>query len=123
MLVALLVAVYLRAIRILRRRGREIPRSQQGRWYGGVALLGFAFCGPPGALSNDLLSAHMAEHLLLADIAAPLLLAGARTPVLVFLLPRDILVPLARTKWLRRFFRLLRKPLVSVPIWIVTLDR
>jgi putative copper resistance protein D len=121
LLVALLLAMYWRAIRVLRRRGREIPRSQQAWWYTGVALLALAFCGPPGALSNDLLSAHMAEHLLLADIAAPLLLAGARTPVLVFLLPRDILVPLARMQWLRRFFRLLRKPLVSVPLWIVVL--
>jgi putative membrane protein len=41
--------------------------------------------------------------------------------VLQFLLPRPILVPLARTQWLRRLFRFLRKPLVAVPLWVAVL--
>lgn len=120
-LVALLLTVYWRAITVLRWRGRRIPRGQQAFWYSGVALIAFALLGPPDALSDDLLSAHMAQHLLLADIAAPFLLAGARTPVLQFLVPRPLLVPLARTRWLRGLFRLLRRPLVAVPVWITVL--
>ena len=120
-LVALLIALYVRAVTILRWRGWTVSTGQQALYYTGVALIAIALLGPPDALSNDLLSAHMAQHLLLADIAAPLLLAGVRTPVLVFMLPRPLLVELARTRWLRSLFRTLRKPLVAVPIWILVL--
>jgi putative membrane protein len=120
-LVALLIAMYARAVAVLRWRGWVVPRGQQALWYGGTALIALALLGPPDALSDDLLSAHMGQHLLLGDIAAPLLLAGIRTPVLVFMLPRSLLVPLARTQWLRRFFRWLRKPLVAVPLWVASL--
>src|SRR3954447_5745447 len=120
-LVLLLTAMYLRAVTVLRWRGYEVARGQQALYYGGVALLAIALLGPPDALSDDLLSAHMGQHLLLADLAAPLLLAGVRTPVLMFMLPRQILVPLARTPWLRNPFRTRRKPLVAVPLWVVVL--
>jgi putative copper resistance protein D len=63
----------------------------------------------------------MAQHLLLADFAAPLLLVGMRTPVLQFLLPRPLLVPLARTLWLRRLFRWLRRPVVAILLWVAVL--
>jgi putative copper resistance protein D len=120
-LVVLLVAMYARAVMVLRWRGWEVPAGQQALWYSGVLLIAIALLGPPDALSDDLLSAHMGQHLLLADIAAPLLLAGVRTPVLMFMLPRPVLVPLARTPWLRTTFRTLRKPLVAVPLWVVVL--
>ena len=120
-MVALLLAVYWRAVTVLRSRGWIVPRSQQAFFYAGTFLIAVALLGPPDALSDDLLSAHMAQHLLLADIAAPLLLAGVRTPVLQFLLPRPILVPLMRTHWLRRCLGFLTRPLVAVPLWIITL--
>lgn len=120
-LVALLIALYARAVLVLRWRGYEVARSQQAWWYAGTLLIAIALVGPPDALSDDLLSAHMGQHLLLADIAAPLLLAGARTPVLMFILPRGVLVPLARTPWLRKLFRTMRKPLVALPLWILAL--
>jgi putative copper resistance protein D len=120
-LVALLIALYARAVTILRWRGYAVASGQQALYYGGTALIALALVGPPDALSGDLLSAHMGQHLLLADIAAPLLLAGMRTPVLMFMLPRPLLVRFARTAWLRSLFRWLRKPLVAVPLWIVVL--
>jgi putative membrane protein len=119
--VALLLALYWRAITVLRWRGWHVPRSQKALWYAGTFLMAVALLGPPDSLSDDLLSAHMAQHLLLADIAAPLLLAGMRTPVLQFMLPRPILVPLARNRPLRRAFRFLRRPLVAVPVWVAVL--
>jgi putative copper resistance protein D len=39
----------------------------------------------------------------------------------MFMLPRDILVPLARTHWLRSAFRYLRQPLVAVPVYVLVL--
>jgi putative membrane protein len=120
-LLAVLLALYGRAVTVLRWRGYRVPRSQQAVWYSGVGLLAIALLGPPDALSDDLLSAHMGQHLLLADLAAPLLLVGMRSPVLQFLLPRPLLVKLARTRWLRNFFRLLRRPLVALPLWVAVL--
>ncbi len=60
----------------------------------------------------------MAQHVLIADLAAPLMLVGLRTPVLLFLLPRPLLVALARRGALRHAFRTLRRPLVAVPVYI-----
>jgi len=117
----LAIGLYARAVRILRGRGWRVGTVQQVAWYSGVALLALGMVSPIDALGHDLLSAHMVQHLLIADLAAPLLLIGLRTPVLVFFLPRPALVALARREGLRRIFRFLRRPLVAVPIWIVSL--
>ena len=113
--------LYRRAVRTLRDRGFEVPRAQRAAWAGGLALVALGLIGPIDAWSEELLSAHMAQHLLIADLAAPLLLAGLRTPVLQFFLPRPVLVPLARRRGLRRAFAVLRRPLVAVPLWVVIL--
>ena len=94
-LVAGAEALYLRALRVLRRRGVTVPRGQIVLWHLGIALWVIGFFSPLHALGDELLSAHMAQHLLIADLAAPLLLAGARNPVLGFLLPRPALVTVA----------------------------
>jgi putative membrane protein len=120
-LIALAEALYVRAVRILRRRGYEVPAGQQWAWHGGVALEAIALLSPIDGLSGDLMSAHMAQHLLIGDLAAPFLLVGLRTPVLVFFLPRGALVALARRRGLRRLFRTVRQPLVAVPLWILIL--
>ena len=113
--------LYLRALRILRGRGVRVPRRQIAAFHGAIALWLIGLVSPIDTLGDDLLSAHMAEHLLIADLAAPLLLAGIRNPVLAFYLPRPALVTLARTGWLRRAFRTLRRPLVAVPVYVVVL--
>src|ERR671910_193178 len=119
-LVAGAEALYVRALRVLRRRGVAVPRGQVVLWHLGIALWAIGFFSPIHALSDELLSAHMAQHLLIADLAAPLLLAGARNPVLGFLLPRPALVTLARSP-LRRWFDLLKRPLVAVPVYVLVL--
>jgi putative membrane protein len=120
-LVATAEGLYLRALRVLGGRGVTVPRGQVALWHLGIALWIVGFFSPIHALSEDLLSAHMAQHLLIADLAAPLLLAGARNPVLAFLLPRPALVTLARSGPLRRAFRWLRQPLVAVPVYVLVL--
>jgi len=114
-------ALYLRALRVLGRRGVRVPRGQIALWHLGIACQAVAFLSPIGSLADELLSAHMAEHLLMADIGAPLLLAGFRNPVLAFFLPREVLVPLARRRRLRKAFRTLRQPLVAIPVYVVVL--
>jgi cytochrome c oxidase assembly factor CtaG len=113
--------LYLRALRVLKRRGVRVRTGQIVFWHIGIALWGVGFFSPVHRLGEDLLSAHMAQHLLIADLAAPLLLAGARNPVLMFLLPKPALVTLARSGAPRRFFRWIRQPLVALPLYAVVL--
>src|SRR3954447_18716298 len=113
--------LYLRALRVLSRRGVRVPGKQKALWHLGMTLWVVGLLSPIHTLGEDLLCFHMIQHLLIADLAAPVLLAGVRNPVLMFMLPRDILVPLARTRWLRGLFRFLRQPLVAVPIYVIVL--
>lgn len=120
---ALLVAtaLYVRAVRVLGGRGYSVPVAQRAAWYGGIALTAVGLLSPLDPLGEELLSAHMAQHLLIADLAAPLLLLGIRSPVYAFLLPRPALVALAGKRRLRAFFRWLRRPLVAIPAWVLIL--
>ncbi len=121
-LLVLPAALYVRAVRILGRRGYRVPRWQQVSWCGGLALMGIALLSPLDSLGEtDLLSAHMAQHLLIADLSAPLLVIGLRSPVYAFILPRALFAEIARSRRLRATFRLLKQPLVAAPLWIVTL--
>lgn len=122
-LVLLLLAasgLYVRALRVLRRRRLAVSGWQQAAWWIGIGLLMVALLGPPDAYDDRLLSAHMTQHLLLGDVAAPFLLLGLRSPLLLFYLPRPALVLLARRRWLRRVFRSLRRPLVALPLYVLT---
>lgn len=112
--------LYLRALRVLERRRLRISGWQQAAWWIGWGLLAIGLLGPPDANDDRVLSLHMAQHLLIGDIAAPFLLLGMRSPMLLFFLPRAALVLLARQRWLRRLFRVLRRPLVALPLYVVT---
>ncbi len=116
-----LEALYVRALRILRRRGVAVPTPQVVAWHGAMALWIAGLLSPIDDLGDDGLAFHMLQHLLIADIAAPLTLIGLRNPVLAFFLPRDVLVPLARSRRLRGAFRTLRKPLVALPVYVLVL--
>jgi cytochrome c oxidase assembly factor CtaG len=121
LLVLFLEALYIRAVHVLRARGYEVPVLQQAAWHAGVLLTAIGLLGPIDAWADELLVAHMGQHLLIADLAAPFLLIGIRSPVYVFLLPKRILVPLAHRRRLRHAFRVLRRPLVAVPVWALIL--
>ena len=120
-LVVVATALYVRAVRVLSRRGHEVPAWQQAAWHAGMALTAVGLLSPLDSLAEELLTAHMAQHLLIADLAAPLLLIGMRTPVLVFLLPRPALVPLARRHRLRQVLATLARPLVAIPVYALVL--
>jgi putative copper resistance protein D len=120
--VLVLVGVlYARATIVLGRRGYFVPVGQRVAWWAGLALVALGLLSPLDGLGEELLSAHMGQHLLIADIAAPLLLLGIRSPVYAFLLPRPVLVPLARARRLRALARRLREPLVAIPVWVLIL--
>lgn len=113
--------LYVRALRVLGRRGVRVPLAQRVAWHAGLALWVVGLLSPIDGLGDELLSAHMAQHLLIADLAAPLLLVGARNPVLAFLAPRPVLVAVARRRRARAALSMLRRPLVALPVYVLVL--
>ena len=69
------VPYHLRA-RTLAQRGRPVPRWRYACYVAGLVVLEIAVSPPVDTLSDQLLVAHMAEHLLIGDIAALLLVLG-----------------------------------------------
>ena len=68
--------------------GHGITPWQALAFNGGMTVLFLAFISPLDALSSDLLSAHMVQHLLLLLVAAPLLLLGNVPLALTWALPK-----------------------------------
>jgi cytochrome c oxidase assembly factor CtaG len=118
--IAVTEGLYLRALRILARRGVRVPTAQKVSFHIAIGLWIVGLVSPLDPLGDDLLAAHMTQHVLIADLAAPFLLVGIRNPVLAFLLPRPALVTLARSG-LRRGWRWLRRPVVALPLYIAVL--
>ena len=120
-LLGLAFVLYLRAVARLRGRGYRVPRLQQSAWYAGLGLMAVALVSPVDDLGQDLLGLHMAQHLLIADLAAPLVLAGLRWPMHVHLLPRPVLVAVARRRRLRRGLSAIRRPIIAVVLYVLVL--
>jgi cytochrome c oxidase assembly factor CtaG len=116
-----LAALYVRAVRVLGRRGYRVSRGQQAFWWSGFAVLTLAFIGPLDTWADTYVSAHMAQHMAMADVSVPLLLVGVRNPVLQFFLPPPVLAPLARRRRVRAAFRKLRSPMWAIPVYTVVL--
>jgi putative membrane protein len=72
--------------RLWRKRGgeRAVGRGRAVAFFAGLVVLGAALVSPLHHAGNELLSAHMLQHLLLILVAAPLLALGS--PQLPFLL-------------------------------------
>jgi cytochrome c oxidase assembly factor CtaG len=79
------VSVALAAAAVLYLRGwlaRVAPAWRLFSFLGGLAILWAAMCSPLAMLDEELLTAHMVQHLLIMLAAAPLVLIGA--PGIVF---------------------------------------
>src|SRR4051795_9440725 len=113
---ALAVVLFVQAfVRLRRRRPEHAPWSRAVLYAPGLALLVLPLVSPLDHLGHDeLLSAHMLQHVLIGDAAPALLLIAVRGPLLFFLLPPSVLRPLAAFRPLRTFLSLLLIPLVSL---------
>jgi putative membrane protein len=107
---AIALAYALRA-RNLARQGRPVPVWRQASMALAVALILAALASPAAHLGEELIVAHMAQHLVLGDIAALLLVLGLTGPVLQ---------PLLAIRWLG-WLRVFAHPLVALPLWAVNL--
>jgi cytochrome c oxidase assembly factor CtaG len=107
---ALLALLYARRVRTLASAGRPVPRWRQACFYSGFVAIAAAVSSL-GGTSQELLYAHMVEHLLLGDVAALLIVLGLTGPVLA---------PVLRIRLFDRL-RVLSHPAIALPLWIVDL--
>jgi cytochrome c oxidase assembly factor CtaG len=107
---ALLFALYTARARTLARSGRPVPRSRRTCFYAGLATIALALSSL-GGTSQELLFAHMIEHLLLGDIAALLIVLGLTGP---------LIAPILRIPLFDRL-RILANPLIAFPLWAIDL--
>ncbi len=107
----------------LRRRGR----ADHAGWDrallfpAGLALVFGALVSPLEEAAGERLSAHMLQHVLIADAGPALILVALRGPLVFFLIPSEVLAPLARLGVVRAFLRFLLRPRVSFAFWGVVM--
>ncbi len=107
---AAIVAYALRA-RKLADQGRPVPRSKQLCFAAGMVLVFASLVSPVAHIGEELVLAHMAQHLLMADIGALLIVLGLTGP---------LLQPLLGLRVVERL-RFLVHPAVALPLWILDL--
>jgi cytochrome c oxidase assembly factor CtaG len=107
---ALLGLAYAKRVHTLGRQDRPVPGWRQACFYGGFLTIGAALTSL-GSDSQELLTAHMVEHLLLGDIAALLIVLGLTGP---------LIAPILRVKLFDRL-RILAHPLIAFPLWAIDL--
>jgi putative membrane protein len=95
--------------RTLASDGRPVPGWRKGCYAAGLIVLAVALSPPVDSLADQLLVAHMAEHLLIGDVAALLIVLGVTGP---------LLAPLLRNRYISRL-RILTHPVVAFVVWVV----
>jgi cytochrome c oxidase assembly factor CtaG len=126
--VALAAWIYIEGLRELARRGRlrrSVAPWQIASFGLGLLCILLGLISPIDTLSNQLLTAHMVQHLLLLMIAPPLLLLGKPIPVLLVGAPHGLVRSIARahakTPWFHDLTHLLTRAYVAWPLFVVTM--
>lgn len=91
--------------------GRPVPVWRQVSFGFGLFLASFVLFSPWGYLAEELVIAHMVEHLVIGDIAALFLVLG---------LTRSVLQPILSIPFFNRL-QVLANPLVAIPLWAINL--
>jgi putative membrane protein len=107
--VALSWIPYWLRVRTLAGEGRPVPVWRQVCFGSGLVVLEIALSAPVDSLADQLLVAHMAEHLLIGDVAALLFVLGVNGPLLAPLLRHPVISKL----------RILTHPVVAIVVWAV----
>ena len=102
--------LYARRVHTLAGDRHPVPRWRQACFYGGFIVIAAALTSL-GVPSEELLYAHMIEHLLLGDIAALLIVLGLTGP---------LLAPILRIRFFDKL-RLLTHPAIAFPLWAIDL--
>ena len=104
-------AAYALRVANLARGGRPVPRWRLTCFYSGLGLIAVALVSPLSHLGEELVLAHMVQHLVVGDIAALLIVLG---------LTRAVLQPVLAVPLFDRL-QALALPLVALPLWIASL--
>jgi putative membrane protein len=107
---AILALLYERRARTLAAGEHPVPGWRRACFYAGLLLIGVALTGLDTP-SDELLYAHMIEHLLLGDLAALLIVLGLTGP---------LLAPVLRVGIFDRL-RGLAHPAIAFPLWATDL--
>jgi putative membrane protein len=107
---AILGLLYARRVRTLAPTGHPVPGWRQACFYSGFIVIGAALTSL-GGVSQELLFAHMIEHLLLGDVASLLIVLGLTGP---------LIAPILKIGFFDRM-RILAHPLVAFPLWAIDL--
>jgi cytochrome c oxidase assembly factor CtaG len=108
-------------LRLRRRAPAHAPWWKAALYAGGVAISLLALVSPVDAIGEDqLLAAHMLQHLLLGDLGPLLIVLGTRGPLGVFVLPAPVLRVVARGP-IRAVESFLLRPQVSLTAWLATI--
>src|SRR6476469_7024374 len=110
-LLPLLVAalIYAKRSLTLAARGRPLPLWRQLCFAAGLLTITVATVSPVSHIAEELVIAHMVEHLMLGDIATLLLVLGLTGPLLQPILAIPVFDKL----------RILTHPLVAFPLWVL----
>jgi putative membrane protein len=101
---------YRARVRTLSHERRAVPQWRQACFAAGLITLAIALSAPVDSLADQLLIAHMAEHLVIGDISSLLIVLGVTGP---------LLAPLLRKRWIAPL-RVFTHPLVALPAWIIS---
>ena len=120
---AVAIAFFLHGWRRLhRRRPAAAPWTRIPLFVAGVLVVVVGLVSPLDAIAEEYLqSAHMLQHVLVADLGVALALLAVRGPLSFFVIPRDLLAPLARRAGLRVTVSFLLRPVVAVSLWLAVL--
>jgi len=100
-------ALYAKRSITLAERGRPVPLWRQLCFAGGLLMIAVALVSPVSHVAEELVIAHMVEHLMLGDLATLLLVLGLTGPLLQPILAIPVFDKL----------RILAHPLVAFPLW------
>ena len=103
----LVAGLYAKRASTLARKGRPVPIWRQLCFATGLLFIVAALISPVGHLAEELVIAHMVEHLMLGDIATLLLVLGLTGPLLQPVLAIPIFDRL----------RVLANPAIAFPLW------
>ena len=104
------VAYGLRAA-TLAREGRALATWRVASYFGGLTLILAAFLSPVAHIGEELVLAHMVQHLVIGDLGALLIVLG---------LTRAVLQPVLAIRTFDRL-RFLTLPMLALPLWIANL--
>jgi len=100
-------ALYAKRAATLAARGKPVPLWRQVCFATGLLLIVIALVSPLSDVADELVIAHMIEHLIIGDIASLFIVLGLTGP---------LLQPILATRPLDKL-RVLAHPLVALPLW------